>query len=201
MGRRRAAQIDADFWRGLIEATARADLSSEVDATLHPGMSRLLIMGNSGSGKSTLAARLANRDGLSHLDLDTLAWEVGSPPRRRALDESCKQIAAFIEAKGSWVIEGCYADLLEPCLPHCTRLVFLNPGVEACIANARARPWEPHKYPSKQTQDANLEMLIAWIRDYETRADVFSLQTHRALYNGFRGAKTELKSLPEIAAL
>jgi len=114
------------------------------------------------------------------------------PPVRRPLADSAREIAAFIDANERWVIEGCYSDLLSIALPGCTRLIFLNPGVEACIANARARPWEPHKYPSKEAQDANLAMLVEWIRDYQRRRDEFSLQAHRALFDRFAGDKIEI---------
>src|SRR4051812_7293266 len=110
-------------------------------------MDRVVIVGNSGSGKSTLAGRLA-KGGRAHLDLDTLAWLPG--PVRRPLDESAREIDAFLAAHDRWVIEGCYADLLAQVLPRATLFVFLNPGIDPCIANARARPWEPHKYPSQE---------------------------------------------------
>src|SRR5205085_11982896 len=112
-------------------------------------MSRYLVVGNSGSGKSTLATRLAARHGLAHLDLDTLAWLPSTPPARRPLDDSAREIHAFAGAHRDWVVEGCYADLLELLLPQAATLVFLNPGAEACVDNARQRPWEPHKYASK----------------------------------------------------
>lgn len=64
----------------------------------------------------------------------------------------------------------------------------------------RGGAWEPHKYPSKASQDANLEMLIGWIREYETRSDVFSLAAHHALFDGFAGDKRELTSREAIAA-
>lgn len=160
----------------------------------------LLIFGNSGSGKSTLARRLAGERGLAHLDLDTLAWEATTPPSRRALAAGIAGINRFLDAHPSCVVEGCYADLLGAALPRCTTLLFLNPGLEACLANARARPWEPHKYPSKAAQDANLEMLLGWIREYETRADELSLRAHRALFDAFAGEKRELRSRAEIAA-
>ncbi|HSS00384.1 MAG TPA: hypothetical protein VLM79_25170 [Kofleriaceae bacterium] len=163
-------------------------------------MTRTVLLGNSGSGKSTLGARLARASVLPHLDLDTLAWLPTQPPQRRPLAESARDIAAFVDAHEHWVIEGCYADLLELALPRCTQLVFLNPGIEACIANARSRPWEPHKYASKEAQDSNLEMLIGWIRDYETRRDEFSLAAHRALFDRFAGDKRELTSRAAIAA-
>ena len=164
-------------------------------------MTRYVLLGNSGSGKSTLAARLARAGELAHLDLDTLAWLPTQPPRRRSLADSAPEIAAFMDASERWVIEGCYADLVDVALPRCTQLVFLNPGVAACIANARARPWEPHKYASKQAQDANLDMLVGWIRDYETRRDELSLAAHRALLDRFAGDKRELTSREAIAAL
>ena len=103
-------------------------------------MSRYVLLGNSGSGKSTLAARLARTGARAHLDLDLLAWEPVKPPRRRPVTESERVITAFMDASDRWVIEGCYADLLEAPLRRCTRLLFLDPGIEACIANARARP-------------------------------------------------------------
>jgi adenylate kinase family enzyme len=163
-------------------------------------MARTAIVGNSGSGKSTLALRVARAGAVAHLDLDTLAWEPTTPPRRRALAESAREIALFMDAHEHWVIEGCYGDLFEEPLARCTRLVFLNPGCEACVDNARLRPWEPHKYASKAAQDANLEMLIGWIRDYETRRDSFSLAAHRALFDAFGGDKVELTSRATIAA-
>jgi len=160
---------------------------------------RVAIVGNSGSGKSTLALRLARVNGLAHLDLDTLAWEPVTPPVRRPLADSAREIDAFTHANRCWVVEGCYADLLTLALPLCTLLIFLNPGVEACVHNARTRPWEPHKYPSKAAQDANLDMLVRWISGYYSRADVLSLAAHRALYDGFQPDKIEFTS-PEVAA-
>ena len=154
-------------------------------------MRRIVIFGNSGAGKSTLARKLSSEHGLAHLDLDTLAWEPTSPPRRRSLESSAGAVARFVEQKPSWVIEGCYADLLELVVPGCTEMIFLNPGVEACIENCRARPWEPHKYASKAAQDENLEMLIQWVREYETRDDELSLASHRRLFESFSGVKRE----------
>jgi adenylate kinase family enzyme len=148
-------------------------------------------MGNSGAGKSTLATQLAAEHGLVHLDLDTLAWLPTTPPQRAP--DGLAKLEAFLRAHDQWVIEGCYADLLEPATKQSTELVFVNPGVEVCIEHCRARPWEPHKYASKEAQDANLPMLIDWIRAYETRTDEFSLRAHRALFDSFTGEKRELR--------
>jgi adenylate kinase family enzyme len=163
-------------------------------------VTRLVLLGNSGSGKSTLAARLAAAHGLAHLDLDTLAWEPErTPPTRRALEASARDVEAFMAAHDAWIIEGCYADLAAIALPRSTRFLFLNPGIDACIANAHARPWESHKYATKEEQDANLAMLLQWIRDYATRSDVFSLTAHRALFEAHAGDKIELASREAIA--
>ena len=153
---------------------------------------KVLIFGNSGSGKSTLARALCEAEGLSHLDLDTLAWRATDPPQRVPVEESNAAIQEFINASGAWVIEGCYADLLETALPFCNEIIFLDLPISACIANARRRPWEPHKYESRQAQDANLEMLVEWISQYEQREDTFSRRAHLALYESFGGKKTIL---------
>jgi len=157
-------------------------------------MRRIVVFGNSGSGKTTLARVLTSRYGLAHLDLDSLAWD--SPGVRRSLTESASAIRDFIDENSEWVIEGCYGDLLEQVLPYASEMRFLNPGVEACIANCRARPWEPEKYPSKEAQDQKLEFLLDWVREYESRTDEYSLARHRELFEGFRGPKVELPSLP-----
>jgi hypothetical protein len=121
------------------------------------------------------------------------------PPVRRSLADSAREIDTFTRTNRRWVVEGCYADLLTLALPLCTLLIFLNPGVEACVQHARTRPWEPHKYPSKAAQDANLNMLIRWISEYDRRVDALSLAAHRSLYDGFEGDKIEFTS-PEVAA-
>lgn len=152
-------------------------------------MRKILIFGNSGSGKSTLARKLKDTENLAHLDLDELAWQKTTPPQRAPLTESQSAIEKFTQDNESWVIEGCYADLLELLLTDANEMIYLNLPVEDCIENAKQRPWEPHKYESKQAQDANLDMLLDWIRDYESRRDVFSRSAHESLYESFGGKK------------
>lgn len=166
-------------------------------------MQKIIIFGNSGSGKSTLANKLAIEKGLAHLDLDTLAWLPTLPPKRKSLLDSTLEIDAFTQQHESWVIEGCYSDLLEQLTINreggllkdkkkalANEIIFLDLPIETCIIHAKNRPWEPHKYPSKQDQDNNLPMLIDWIKAYETRTDTFSKLAHQKLYNRFMGKKT-----------
>lgn len=150
---------------------------------------KVIVFGNSGSGKSTLAKKLQD-DGLAHLDLDTIAWLPGSPPTRRPIEDSKKRLDTFVAQNTSWVIEGCYSDLLALAALSATEAVFMNLDVELCIENARKRPWEAHKYPSKQAQDENLNMLIEWISQYPHRADTFSKSAHESLFADFEGTKT-----------
>ena len=155
-------------------------------------MQKILIFGNSGSGKSTLAKTLCSKSQLAHLDLDTLAWMPSSPPTRKPLEDSRIEIARFIGTHQGWVIEGCYSDLLELAIPASNQVIFLNLPVETCIENAKNRLWEPHKYPSKQAQDANLAMLLEWIAQYPSREDTFSKAAHDQLYATYAGAKRML---------
>ncbi|MDH5633918.1 MAG: AAA family ATPase [Gammaproteobacteria bacterium] len=152
-------------------------------------MRKVLIFGNSGSGKSTLARKLATGGGLAHLDLDSLAWLPESPPRRMPLEQSAGHIMQFINTNKGFVIEGCYADLLEVAVPFANEIIFLNLPISQCVSNARNRPWEPHKYARKEDQDNNLEMLVKWIEQYHDRDDVFSYSAHTKLYESFAGKK------------
>jgi len=157
---------------------------------------RVVIFGNSASGKSTLAKKLAKQYNIAHLDLDTLAWlpatSPTSPPQRQRVALSVAQINDFIVQHQAWVIEGCYSDLLQQTLESCSEVVFLNLAIDACIANAKKRPWEAHKYKTKAEQDANLSMLIDWITQYESRNDAFSKAAHQKLYEQFKGKKREI---------
>lgn len=158
-------------------------------------MTRLVVFGNSGSGKSTYAVRRCAASGDAHLDLDAVAWLPAAPePTRRPVAEASTVLLDFANTHTHWVIEGCYAELLTMVLPYASEMVFLNPGVQTCIDNARQRPWEPHKYADASAQDANLQMLIEWIRGYPQRDDDCSLHAHRQLFDGFVGPKRELRS-------
>ncbi|MCX7553202.1 AAA family ATPase [Marinicella sp. S1101] len=153
---------------------------------------RVLIFGNSGSGKSTLAKKLSTKYKLAHLDLDTLAWLPSKPPQRRSIETTIAAINAFIKGHDTWVIEGCYADLLAHVAHYANEAIFMNLSVKQCQENAKNRPWESHKYASKADQDANLPMLLDWIAAYETREDEFSYQAHEALYNAFSNDKKQI---------
>jgi len=152
-------------------------------------MTKILIFGNSGSGKSTLAKQFVTRQGLAHLDLDTLAWLPTEPPTRTPLSAAFDSITQFTAQHDAWVIEGCYGDLLELLTTQATDMIYLCLDSGQCIANAQNRPWESHKYASKAAQDANLSMLIDWIGEYDSRTDTTGKLAHDTLFNCFDKSK------------
>ena len=150
---------------------------------------RVAIIGNSGSGKSTLARQIGERIGVVPIDLDGWYWEPDQPGVPRNLDVVELALREALALNASWVIEGCYDDLVGRLLDLAPRLLWLEPGREACLERCRARPWESHKYPSKTAQDRNLPMLLDWIADYYERDGPMSFRAHRRLFDGYDGDK------------
>lgn len=152
---------------------------------------RVAIIGNSGSGKSTLAKQFA----APVLDLDTVYWERGKIAVQRNFEEGAEDVRAFCRENENWVIEGCYASLIEVALEFTPELILLDPGVEACVRHCEARPWEPHKYATKAEQDKHLAFLLDWVRAYYTRDGEMSLDGHLKLFNAYPGPKRRIVEL------
>jgi adenylate kinase family enzyme len=159
---------------------------------------RIALLGNSGSGKSTLARWMAGRAGAAMLDLDTVAWEPGQVAIARAPEAAVADVRAFCSRNDTWVVEGCYASLVTVALEFSPRLLFMNPGEAQCLANCRARPWEPHKYASKAEQDERLAFLLKWVSEYYTREGDMSLSGHRRCFEGYAGPKAEITAQPRL---
>jgi len=166
---------------------------------------RIAILGNSGSGKSTLARQLAEGRATGGpetpvLDLDTVAWEPGEIARPRSPSEAAADVRRFCESGDRWIVEGCYATLVEVALEYAPHLLFLDPGLERCLANCRSRPWEPHKYATKAEQDEKLEFLLTWVADYYRRGGEMSHQGHLALFQSYAGPGEHLRRLPQSSS-
>jgi adenylate kinase family enzyme len=159
---------------------------------------RVSILGNSGSGKSTLANWLAQSANLAILDLDSVAWEPQQPAVARSSPLAKADIFAFCTTHRRWVLEGCYGNLIEATFQFQPFLIFLNPGLESCTAHCLSRPWEPHKYRSRQDQDANLQFLLSWIAEYYRRDGPMSLSAHQTVFDRYPGRKVELKRVPQL---
>jgi adenylate kinase family enzyme len=157
---------------------------------------RIAILGNSGSGKSTLAAWLSARSGAAQLDLDSVAWVPGKIAVARPPEHALADVQSFCSSNAHWVVEGCYTRLIERVLLLRPLLVFLNPGADRCIANCKARPWEPHKYGSRQEQDERLGHLLEWVHEYYSRDGEMSLVAHRSCFDSYTGRKQEVTDVP-----
>lgn len=153
---------------------------------------RIVILGNAGSGKSTLAQTLAKPSGTTVLDLDTIFWAPNCIAVKRPAADVYVDLERFCSEHGTWIIEGCYGELARRVLALGPQFIFLNPGETVCLKNCRERPWEPHKYSSKEDQDTQLETLLAWVVSYYSRADDMSLKGHRALFESYDGPKREI---------
>lgn len=151
---------------------------------------RISIIGNSGSGKSVLARNLADELDLPVLDLDTVAWAGVAVP---ASPEKAKEaVQAYCKGHNEWVVEGCYANLVGATFEWSPHLIFMNPGEAVCVENCLARPFEGHKYPTKEEQDSRLSFLISWVREYYRRDGDMSFQAHKACFAAFPGSKHEV---------
>lgn len=158
---------------------------------------KTVLLGNAGAGKSTLAKKLIGNQAIALLSLDDITWN--PHVQRKPLTESIDLLKAFIEQHDEWIIEGCYGDLITAALPFCDELLFLNPGVEACVAHCYERPWEPDKFATAAEQQAMLNNLIEWVKTYETRTDEFGIQRHRQIFDTFSGPKCEYQSAADYS--
>jgi adenylate kinase family enzyme len=85
---------------------------------------RIVVVGNSGSGKSTLAARIAERIGAPHVELDSIRHQANWV---ELPDES---FVAEVEERtrgGRWVVDGNYPMVREVVWPRADTVVWLDP--------------------------------------------------------------------------
>jgi adenylate kinase family enzyme len=175
-------------------------LADSQSARFSLGDMKVLVFGNSGSGKSTYARALAAKECIPHLDLDSIVWEPGKIAGQRPSESVAASLRSFIDSHPAWVIEGCYGELVRAASAHCTQLVFLNPGIDACLANNLRRPWEPHKYASLELQNTMLSLLQGWVAGYYQRKDAWSYHVHREIFDAFTGPKVEHREVGAYAA-
>jgi len=157
---------------------------------------RIFVIGNSGAGKSTLAEALAERIGRSRIDLDEVAF-VDQQGTRRAIGDALAMLREREGLEGA-IVEGCYADLIEALAATGDQLVWLDLTVAECIANAKARPWEPHKWPSAEMQDSFLPKLLDFIATYPASTAPTGRPAHAALFDTFVGTKEKHTERPAL---
>ena len=93
---------------------------------------KIAVIGYSGSGKSTLAARLAEKQGVPVLYMDTVHWLPGWKERER--EEKRAIVTAFLDENESWVIDGNYkSDCYDRRMEEADKIVFMAFGRFACL--------------------------------------------------------------------
>jgi adenylate kinase family enzyme len=87
---------------------------------------RIVVIGTSGAGKTTLARTIAQRLGLTHIELDALNWQAGwrdllqSDPA-----EFTRRVTAAMQVDG-WVVDGNYAMVRDLVWGSASHLVWLD---------------------------------------------------------------------------
>jgi adenylate kinase family enzyme len=95
-------------------------LSAEIPASVP--MRRVAIVGATGVGKTTLAARLAERLGVPHVELDALYWEAGWQPASR--DVFRQRVTSVLG--DAWVTDGNYGQARDLIWGRADTLVWLD---------------------------------------------------------------------------
>jgi hypothetical protein len=71
--------------------------------------------------------------------------EVGHVAVPRSAGAAGSDVRAFCEQHDGWIVERCYADLTRRALGYVPLLLFMDPGVDACLSNCLQRPWACHE--------------------------------------------------------
>ena len=98
----------------------------------------------------------------------------------------------------SGVLEGCYGKLARVAIDAGAALVWLDVSVEQCLAHCRTRPFEAHKYPDPQTQQAFLDQLLDWVREYPVRAGDLGRADHAECFAQCPGTKLRLTQAVDL---
>ena len=108
---------------------------------------KIAVIGYSGSGKSTLSRKLAERNGLPVLHLDSVHWLPGWQERSR--EDMRTIVAEYLDAHESWVIDGNYSKIcFERRMEEADRIVLLQFSALNCLRRVWKR-YRMHKGKSR----------------------------------------------------
>lgn len=147
---------------------------------------KIAIIGYSGSGKSTLAKRISERFHIPVLYMDTIHWLPGW--QERESDESREIVRAFLDAHGSWVIDGNYRKLEhERRMREADYILFMDFPRVRCFFRAWKRQRRFRGKTRESITDGCEEKFDSefrrWIlRDGRTRTAVERYKSYREQY-------------------
>ena len=84
---------------------------------------RIVVIGTTCSGKTTLAARLAQRLGVQHIELDALNWQPNWT--QTPLDEFRVRVADALSTD-TWVLDGNYSKSRDIVWPRADTIIWLD---------------------------------------------------------------------------
>ncbi len=97
----------------------------------------MLVVGDSGAGKTTVAAKLAERCGIPHVELDALFHEGGWT---EAAPQVFRTRVAEAAAGDAWVVDGNYSGRVRDVLwPRATTIVWLDLPLRVTIPRIVSR--------------------------------------------------------------
>jgi adenylate kinase family enzyme len=96
-----------------------------------------MVMGTSGSGKTTFARRLADRFGLTHVELDALFW---LPDWQQPEEADFRaRLDAALDIPGGWVVDGNYSRVQPDVLGRADTAVWLDLPMWICLWRVTSR--------------------------------------------------------------
>ncbi len=139
---------------------------------------RIIVVGNSNAGKSTLAQRLAERLGVSFIELDALHWEPGWVEAER---EVFRERVRRAIAPASWVMAGNYTHQQDVSWPVADTVVWLDLGLPTVLRRYIVRSWRRWRSADLlwgTNREVFWEHLMLW--DTEKSLIAYTIKTHRA---------------------
>ncbi len=137
---------------------------------------RFSIVGIPGSGKTTTSRAIAQRLGLTHIELDALFhgpnWT--EPPR----EEFERRVAAALDGLEGWVVDGNYRSRIGGLvLEHADTIVWLDLPLHVCLRRIWRRTWRRILAREELWESKNRETLrnAFFARD---SLFVWAVQTH-----------------------
>jgi adenylate kinase family enzyme len=82
---------------------------------------RIAVIGTTGSGKTSLAARIAERFGITHVELDALHWDPVWTP-----SPAFRERAAEALRRDAWVVDGNYSQVRDIVWSRADTVVWLD---------------------------------------------------------------------------